>query len=178
MDPLATPHLPNGLINTIIQSCPHLKTLYIDGFNFHCYQDTRKTSTTLHSVNSGVNVSFDDNFFKYLSLKLPNLDCITIPIDSNIISTILMPSTCLKTMKIIWKIDEDDSDEENEGILVIFIITKNSERIFKDHSSYKFHGDCSRPSLLKREQEIKELKEPKRLKELPQPIMMRRLYRY
>lgn len=135
-----------------------------------------KKNTNIHSIQFGHFSSFGDKFFKCLSIKLPNLDCMTISTYSKDINTIYMRSTTFDTLTILWEQREAGllfrRKERNEGAtMVIFVNSKYVKGAFMNQCCYKYQVDCENriiASTIQEEQEIKELVELQKMKESPQ----------
>lgn len=159
-------------MSRIIKSCPHTKELEIDVVYLPPCQDTDEINSTIQSIKFGDLVSFGDNFFESLSVKLPNLNSTTTTIHLNHISNIFIPSTSFKTLTSEWKRENPFYNTRPiEGILVVFINnTKNGQGALATQFCYKYYVDRDEnrsptASIIQNEQQVNELRDLKKMKE-------------
>lgn len=143
----------------------------INGLYICRCQDAVEPNTSIHTIKFDDKVSFGDNFFEYLSTKLPHLKCMTVPIYANDSMAICMISTSFEALTISWQNDLLVWAEERT--LTIFFNTKNDEGCFVTQYCYIYHVDChnlSPVSIVQTQQEIEELKKLKRMKKSPHQL--------
>lgn len=163
-DPVVTRNLFDNLMSVIIQACPQGKELFINGFPLHQRQGADEPNSSIQSIKFGKFNNFGVDYFKYLSVKLPDLNAMAFPIKTNDITYVFMPSTSFKTLFLTWEKGRSSWDEPLEGTLVLFITIKNHEGIVVNQCCYKYYvdsEDCPTMSILQEEQEIEEASELK-----------------
>lgn len=164
------------LMDKIIRFYPHLKHLVITGFYLHQCQDTDNTIASIQSIQFDAITFGGIDFFKHLSIRLPNLNDMTISTFSRSVNTIWMPYTSFSRLKILWKRWMSYSlGYREELVLVDFISTTTNKKKDDQGNQWRFKyccglrpGDSTTAFSIQKEQEIEKLIELKYKKESPQ----------